>query len=129
MKQLAGIAVISAALGVSGANAQVPAAEWEAFKAQFAAMSERVKALEIENQQLREASQRTIKVEDLAATNKEVETLKQQSSDSSWTDRVAWKGDYRFRYEDIDEEGKDGRDRYRIRARPALVAKVSDTVQ
>jgi putative porin len=129
MKQLACIVVISAALGISAAKAQVPAEEWEAFKAQFAAMSERVKALELENQQLREASKRTIKVEDLAATNKEVDTLKQQAADSSWTDRVAWKGDYRFRYEDIDEEGRDGRDRYRIRARPALIAKVSDTVQ
>ncbi|CAA0088582.1 Uncharacterised protein [Halioglobus japonicus] len=129
MKQLAGVAVISAALGASGANAQVPAAEWEQFKAQFAEMSERVKVLEIENQQLREANRRTIKVEDLAATNAEVDTLKQQATDSSWTDRISLKGDYRFRYEDIDQEGRDSRDRYRIRARPALVAKVTDTVK
>ncbi len=129
MKQLVGLAVMGAVLGASGANAQVPAAEWEQFKAEFSAMRERVRALEIENQQLREASKNTIKVEDLAATNAEVNTLKQQSSDSSWADRVSWKGDYRFRYEDIDEEGRDDRERYRIRARPALVARVSDTTE
>jgi hypothetical protein len=127
MKQLIGVAMLSAVLGASGAKAQVPAAEWEQFKAEFTAMSQRVKALETENKSLREASKNTIKVEDLAATNAEVDTLKKQDTESSWADRVAWKGDFRFRYETIDQEGKDNRDRYRIRARPALVAKITDT--
>jgi Putative porin len=123
------LAIVCTVLFVASANAQVPAAEWEQFKAQFSAMSERVKALEIENQQLREASKRTIKVEDLAATNAEVDTLKKQNSESSWADRVTWKGDYRFRFEEIDQQGRDDRERYRIRARPALIAKTSDTTE
>ena len=121
-----GIAAILASTAVS---AQVPQAEWEQFKAQFSAMSERVKALEIENQKLRAASSNTIKVEDLAATNAEVASLKEQNAESSWADTITWKGDYRFRYENIDQEGRDDRERYRIRARPALVAKTSATTE
>jgi hypothetical protein len=35
-------------------------------------------------------------------------------------------GDYRFRFEDIREDGRDDRERYRVRARPSLVAKITD---
>ena len=129
MKNVISVAVASVLFGSAGVNASVPTAEWEQFKAQFAAMSERVNALERENQQLREASSNSVKVEDLAATNAEIGTLKKQTKEMSWAEKIKWKGDYRFRYEDIDEQGKDGRDRWRIRARPALVAKTSDTTE
>jgi hypothetical protein len=46
----------------------------------------------------------------------------------SWAERVRWKGDFRYRYENIDEEGKDGRNRSRIRARTNLEAQVSPTL-
>jgi hypothetical protein len=120
-----GFGVISA----SGAVAQVPAAEWDQFKAQFAAMSERVNALEIENEQLRMASKNTVIVEDLALTNAEIGSLQEKAVRTSWSERIKWKGDYRFRYESIDQEGRDDRERWRIRARPALVAKISDTTE
>ncbi|MEZ5501893.1 MAG: putative porin [Halioglobus sp.] len=130
MKKIITLVVWGALCASTGANAQVPAAEWEQFKAEFAAMSERVKALETENQKLRAAAGgNTVKVEDLAATNAEVATLKQQTQEMSWAEKIKWKGDYRFRYEDIDQEGRDDRERYRIRARPALVAKTSDTTE
>ncbi|MEZ5573322.1 MAG: putative porin [Halioglobus sp.] len=129
MKKFLSMAMVGAFLAGTNANAQVPAAEWEQFKAQFQAMSERVNALEAENQKLREASTRAIRVEDLAATNAEVATLKEQNAESSWAEKVKWKGDYRFRYEEIDQQGKDNRERYRIRARPALIAKTSDTTE
>ena len=120
-----GFGVISA----SGAIAQVPEAEWKQFKAQFALMTERVAALEIENQQLRELSETTLIEEDLESTNAEIASLQQKTREMSWSERIKWKGDYRFRYEAIDEEGKDDRDRWRIRARPALVAKINDTTE
>lgn len=120
-----GFGVISA----SGAIAQVPEAEWKQFKAQFALMTERVAALEIENQQLRELSETTLIEEDLELTNAEIASLQQKTREMSWSERIKWKGDYRFRYEAIDEEGKDDRDRWRIRARPALVAKINDTTE
>jgi hypothetical protein len=129
MKKYLSVIVAASLIGSSGVNAAVSDAEWEQFKAQFATMSERVNALEVENQKLRETTRNTVRVEDLEATNTEIGNLKKQSSGASWADRIKWKGDYRFRYEDIDQQGKDSRDRWRIRARPALVAKTSETTE
>lgn len=47
----------------------------------------------------------------------------------SWTDTLSWKGDMRYRYENIDEEGKDERNRNRIRARAGLTAKPQDGLE
>ena len=47
---------------------------------------------------------------------------------SSWADKISLKGDVRARYESIDEDGKDTRDRGRIRARLGAYAEVSDEV-
>jgi len=118
-----------ALLGGFGARAQVPQSEWERFKAEFAAMSERVNALEAENRALRETRGQGVTVEDLAATRAELDELKAQNTATSWAERIKWKGDFRYRYEEIEEEGRDDRDRNRIRARPALVARVSDTTE
>ena len=56
MKKVMSVAVASVLFGTVSANAHVPEAEWEQFKAQFSAMSQRMTALEAENQQLRAAS-------------------------------------------------------------------------
>jgi len=40
-----------------------------------------------------------------------------------------WKGDFRYRYETFDIEGKPDRDRNRIRARAALIADVTPAMQ
>ncbi len=47
---------------------------------------------------------------------------------SSWTDTVTLKGDFRLRHERIEQEGKEDRDRQRIRARAGLEAKPSSDV-
>lgn len=44
----------------------------------------------------------------------------------SWTERIAWKGDFRYRYENIGIEGVDDRNRQRIRARAQLEADIGD---
>lgn len=129
MKKVMSVAVAGVLFGTAAANAHVPEAEWEQFKAQFAAMSQRMNALEAENQQLRAAGKSIIRVEDLDATNAEVASLKAQNKASSWAETLKWSGDFRYRYEDIDEENNDGRDRNRIRARAHLSAKTSDTTQ
>ena len=129
MKKVMSVAVASVLFGTVSANAHVPEAEWEQFKAQFSAMSQRMTALEAENQQLRAASKSTVKVEDLEATNAEVASLNKQNKASSWAESLKWTGDFRYRYEDIEEDGKDDRDRNRIRARAGLVAKPSDTTE
>jgi len=45
---------------------------------------------------------------------------------ANWTDRVKMKGDFRYRHEMIDEEGKDARNRQRLRARIGIEGQVSD---
>ncbi|MBN1552334.1 putative porin [bacterium] len=47
-------------------------------------------------------------------------------SKASWTDNIDLKGDLRYRHESIDQEGKETRDRHRIRARLELKAKAND---
>ena len=47
----------------------------------------------------------------------------------SWAERLRWKGDFRYRYENIDQENKDGRNRSRIRARTHLEADLSPTLE
>ena len=126
MKKLMSAAVAGALFGATSVSAHVSENEWKQFKAEFATMTERMNALEIENAQLREASGNTIKVEDLAATNADVASLKKQNTASSWAETIKWSGDFRYRYEDIEEDGKDDRDRNRVRARAALTAKTSE---
>lgn len=46
-----------------------------------------------------------------------------------WAERIRWSGDFRYRYENIQSEGRDDRNRNRIRARAALEARISDTVR
>ncbi len=131
MKKVISVAVASVLLGSGGAGAAVSDAQWEQMKAQFAAMSDRMNTLEAENQALRElgAVQTLVTVEDLAATNAEVATLKKQNKSTSWAENVKWQGDFRYRYEDIEEDNKDDRDRNRIRARAALIANLPDDVE
>ncbi len=129
MKKLMSVAVACALFGSAAAHAQVSKSEMAQFKAQLEEMSERVNALEAENQKLRAASQNTIKTEDLAATNAQVVSLMNKTTASSWAEKVQLKGDYRFRYEYISKEDKDSQTRWRMRARPLLVAKPQPDIE
>jgi hypothetical protein len=130
MKRVMSAAVAAALFGSAGVVAQVPEAEWREFKAQYAALAERVNALEAENQRLREiGAGKFVTVEDLSATNEKIAVLEKQNKSTSWAESIKWKGDFRYRYEDIQEEGRDDRDRNRVRARTALIAKTSDTTE
>lgn len=51
------------------------------------------------------------------------------AEESSWVDRIDFKGDVRLRYEGIDEEFEENRDRMRFRARFGFAATVSDDVK
>jgi hypothetical protein len=48
-----------------------------------------------------------------------------ETEDTDWTDRISFKGDFRLRYEDIDRELRERRNRYRYRARLGLSAAVT----
>jgi hypothetical protein len=130
MKKIISTAVAFAVLGGSNAIAAVSDAEFEELKKQFAAMSQRLNTLEEENRALKGLGVATVvPVEDLAATNEQVAVLKEQNTATSWAENIKWTGDFRFRYETIDEEGRDDRRRNRIRARPAMMVKLPYDVE
>jgi hypothetical protein len=52
-----------------------------------------------------------------------------QAQEESWADRIALSGDLRLRYEEIDRESAETRDRARYRARIALAVQASDNVK
>ena len=128
MKEVLAAAVTGTVLASGSVAAHVPEAEWAAFKRDYAALVARVNALEAENQQLRELGNAGVTVEDLAATRSDVELLKKQNAASGWAETIRWKGDFRYRYEEIDQEGRDERTRHRIRARAAMIAQVEENV-
>jgi len=127
MKKILAVAVSGALLGSGAASASVSEAEFAELKAQFAAMAQRLSTLEAENNQLRELSDST--VTQLEVAKEDLAVVKQQNTGTSWAEKVKWKGDFRYRYEDISQDGKDDRDRNRIRARAALIAAPSDTTE
>ncbi len=50
-------------------------------------------------------------------------------ADGSWAERIKFKGDFRYRYEFINEEKKEERRRNRLRLRLGLTGQVNDTVE
>lgn len=71
----------------------------------------------------------TVEQKTVAIEKREV---KGPPTSASWTERIKWSGDFRYRHEHIDEETtgsvrwKSGRDRHRIRARLMLEAMLND---
>jgi hypothetical protein len=56
-------------------------------------------------------------------------TAAAESEDAGWTDRISFKGDFRLRYEGIDRELRERRERSRYRARLGLSAVVTSDVK
>ena len=117
--------------------ADTSADEIRLLREQIELLSKRLDELEQKSQQdstsAQQANEVAMKRVDEAVDEK-VETAVAEQVDSqvaalSWAERMRWKGDFRYRYENIDQEGKDGRNRSRIRARTHLEADVSPTVE
>lgn len=121
MLRLVSIASI-ASLASMGASAAVSDAQWQEMMARMAQMEARVQALEAENAQLR--ARKPVPVEDLSLLQSDVAELKRQNSAASWSENIGLKGDFRYRYETIDVEDVDDRERNRIRARLNLIARL-----
>lgn len=109
-----------------------------ALRAQLKAMSERLDRLEAENRTLTSANEELTKTSQqtavtVAAVSEKTDAVaaefKERSGGASWTDKMYWKGDFRYRFESFDIEGKPNRDRNRLRARAALIADVTPTIQ
>ena len=109
-----------------------------AMRAQLQAMSERLDRLEAENQsltttnaELAKSNQQTAVT--VAAVSEKTDAIavevKEQAAQTDWTDTIRWKGDFRYRFESFDIEGKSNRNRNRVRARAALIADVTPTIE
>jgi len=112
--------------------------EIAAMRAQMTALSERLDRLEAENRELTAANAELAKSQQETAvtvatvsdkTDAVAAEAEEKAAKTSWTDTIRWKGDFRYRYETIDVEDKPNRDRNRIRARAALVANVTPTME
>ncbi len=112
--------------------------DFAAMRAQMMALSERLDRLEAENKALTAANAELTKnSQETAATvaavsektDAVVAEVEEQAAKSSWTDTIRWKGDFRYRYETFDIENRPNRDRNRIRARAALIADVTPTIE
>ena len=97
------------------------------MRAQLLALSQRLDALEASNSELKQENSRL--QSDNEQTAAEVGRVSEYKSASSWADRISIKGDFRQRYEKIDEEGSADRNRSRIRARAAIIANVSENAE
>jgi hypothetical protein len=112
--------------------------DFAALREQMMALSERLDRLEAENKALTQAnaelarsSQETaVSVAEVSEkTNAVAAVVEEQAAKSSWTDTLRWKGDFRYRYEAFNIEGRPNRDRNRVRARAALIADITPTIE
>lgn len=134
MKKLTVLLGLSLLLASTTALAQVSEEEVQALRAQIEMLTKRLDQLEAQSQkentevaQTAEATQAaTARVDEV---DERVTGVEEQVANMSWAERLRWKGDFRYRYENIDEEGKDGRNRSRIRARTHLEADLSPTLE
>jgi hypothetical protein len=109
--------------GTDDSELQAMRAQLQAFDARLEQLERSNGELRRENARLREAGEKTAAA---VAAVREEPSAGERVSPPSWADRISFKGDFRLRQEGIDEQGKDTRNRTRIRARAAIVAEVND---
>ena len=133
-RHIAAMVAVSLSLVAGGAQAQVSTDELAALRAQLAALQERLAALEAAQQS--QASE----LQEVTTTNADQQESIDQGADnlaralgesasSGWLARWQWRGDLRYRNENIDAEGAVARNRDRIRGRFGALARVNDTVR
>ncbi|MGI9342102.1 MAG: putative porin [Gammaproteobacteria bacterium] len=126
MKRLGITLLMSLTLSSPVAMAAVSDADFAALRADLAALAQRFEALAAENAQLKQQGQQTAMV---AQEAKSTAVAAQESSGGGWTERVTMDGDFRYRFENIDVEGKDDRNRSRIRARANIRASLPQNTE
>ena len=110
--------------------AAVSDADIEQLREQLAAMSQRLDELAAENAELRRAQdQAATDIADVQTSVAEVRNVAAPVDADDWSDRIRLDGDFRYRYDMIDEEGSSTRRRNRIRARANIRADVTDNVE
>jgi hypothetical protein len=136
MKKLSVLLGLSILLFSTAAFAQVSEDEIKLLRDQIEMLTKRLDQLESQNKEmsaaLEQSEQQTVAKAE-AVVDEKAETISADVDEKmaavSWAERIRWKGDFRYRYENIDQEGKDSRNRSRIRARTHLEADLSPTLQ
>jgi len=131
MKKLTLLFGLSVLLCSTAASAQVSEEELQALRNQIEMLTQRLDQLERQNRETQQASVQAAEtaVARADAVEKQVASVEDQVDAMSWAERVRWTGDFRYRFENIDQQGRDPRNRSRIRARTLLEADLSPTVQ
>jgi hypothetical protein len=126
-KQLA--LAISLALASPLSMAAVSDADFQALKDSVSALNKKLADVEQElaAEKAKNAQATAVAPASTAAAPAAVATAK--PAPASWTDKVSLQGDLRLRYEKIDQEDSDDRNRDRIRARAAIIAKPQDDLE
>jgi hypothetical protein len=125
MKRILSLTVVASILFTPAAFAAVSDEDFAHLRQQLAAVSARLDELEAENIELRAAQGQA----DTAISQVQTTVAEFPAVSESWTDRVKFDGDFRFRYEYIDTEGSASRIRNRIRARTNIKAQVADNIE
>lgn len=116
--QLVSLAVAGTLALAMAPQAQAQTDDLAALKAQLQALQNKVQELEKQQKAQQESQDR--------ATDAVAQT---KASVGEWVGRFTWKGDLRYRHENVDpEEAVTDQTRHRVRARFGFAAKVNDTV-
>jgi hypothetical protein len=141
MNKLTLLIGLGALLAGPPASAEVSETEIQVLRAQVEALTRRLDELERQNLTMAQSLQQAERATPAASAaplpeavdQRIVEVVTEQMDSSlaavSWTERLRWKGDFRYRYENIGVEGQEDRNRSRIRARTMLEAQVTPTVE
>lgn len=130
MKYLAAILASGLVLCVPAADAAVSDEDFEQLKQQLALMSQRLDNLEAENRELRAAQDQVeVAVDEVETNLQAVQMSEPAGSVEDWSDRISLDGDFRYRFERIDPEGSQTRQRNRIRARTNITAEIADNTK
>ncbi len=124
---------IALALGLALASplamAAVSDAEFQALRDSIAVLNQKLADIE---QQLAAEKARTAEAAATAAATATVAAAPAAPAKpvaSSWAEKLSVQGDFRFRHENIDQENVDERNRERIRARAAIIARPQDNLE
>ncbi len=109
---------LASVLALASAPVSAAADEISELKAAVAALQQRLEQLESQSKTVEEANDR--QTDQIAMVKANV---------GSWVPNFTFKGDLRYRNENIDQEYSAERNRDRIRVRTGFVAKVNDTIR
>ena len=125
MRKFPVLLATSLTLVAPAALAAVSDEDFEQLRQQLAAVSERLEELAAENTQLRQSQSETR----TSIATVQSELAETTVASDSWSDRISLDGDFRYRFEKIDEQDTPSRRRNRIRARANIRADLTDDVE